>query len=138
MATVLARRLLVGRRESVVSLVTGQLLCATVEVAFFVPFFARLPTSLPLGAVASVLALGILGSGAAFVLQYAIIRDAGAVVASMVTYLIPIVSTVAGVVLLGEAMTWNEPLGALVIMLGIVVSQGTLQRLRQRRAQAAP
>ncbi len=137
-ATVLARRLLVGRRESVVSLVTGQLLCATVEVAFFVPFFARLPTSLPLGAVASVLALGILGSGAALVLQYAIIRDAGAVVASMVTYLIPIVSTVAGVVLLGEAMTWNEPLGALVIMLGIVVSQGTLQRLRQRRAQAAP
>ncbi len=137
-ATVLARRLLVGRRESVVSLVTGQLLCATVEVAFFVPFFARLPTSLPLAAVASVLALGILGSGAAFVLQYAIIRDAGAVVASMVTYLIPIVSTVAGVVLLGEAMTWNEPLGALVIMLGIVVSQGTLQRLRQRRAQAAP
>lgn len=137
-ATVLARRLLVGRRESVVSLVTGQLLCATVEVAFFVPFFASLPTSLPLGAVASVLALGILGSGAAFVLQYAIIRDAGAVVASMVTYLIPIVSTVAGVVLLGEAMTWNEPLGALVIMLGIVVSQGTLQRLRQRRAQAAP
>lgn len=137
-ATILARRLLVGRAEGVIALVAGQLICATIEVAVFVPFFARLPSTLSAGPIASVLALGVLGSGVAFILQYAVIRDAGAVVASMVTYLIPIVSTVAGVVLLGEAMTWNEPLGAVVIMLGILISQGTIQRLRQHRATATP
>ena len=52
---------------------------------------------------------------------------------SMVTYLIPIVSTLAGVLLLGEATSWNEPAGALVILFGIVISQGTIQALRQRR-----
>ncbi len=137
-ATILARRLLTGRQDGVIALATCQLICGTLEVAIFLPFFARLPTSLPVGPIASVLALGVLGTGIAFILQYAIIREAGAIMASMVTYLIPIVSTLAGVVLLGEVMTWNEPLGAVVVMGGVVISQGTMQRLRQRRLSGLP
>ena len=41
-----------------------------------------------------------------------------ATVASTVTYLVPLFSTAAGVLLLGERMGWNEPLGALLVVLG--------------------
>ena len=78
------------------------------------------------------LALGSLGTGAAYILSYSIIRDAGATVASTVTYVIPIFSTIAGVALLGEPLTWNQPVGAAVIVLASIV--GSLNQARQRRS----
>ena len=47
--------------------------------------------------------------------------------ASTVTYVIPVVSTVAGLVLLGERLSWNEPVGALVVLAGIALGQGLLR-----------
>jgi hypothetical protein len=41
----------------------------------------------------------------------------------MVTYLIPIVATAAGVLLLGESLSWNEPVGAVVILFGAALTQ---------------
>ena len=82
----------------------------------------------PLAAVA---ALGAVGTGAAYLLNYSIIRDAGATAASTVTYLVPVFATVAGVALLGERLTWNEPVGGLLVLLGVAASQG---RLRLPRA----
>ncbi len=132
-AFILTRRLFGARPEDPVALVACQLISGTVEIAVFLPFLVQLPVRLGVGPLASVLALGVLGTGAAFILQYSIIRDAGVIMTSMVTYLIPIVSTLAGVLLLGEATSWNEPAGALVILLGIVISQGTIQALQKRR-----
>jgi drug/metabolite transporter (DMT)-like permease len=40
---------------------------------------------------------------------------------------IPLFSTLVGVVLLGERLTWNQPLGAVVVILGVAVSQGRLR-----------
>lgn len=134
-ATILARRLLVARTEDLIALAACQLILGAIEVAVFVPFLAHLPSHLAIGPLASVLALGVLGTGVAFMLQYSILRQAGAVVASMVTYLIPIVSTLAGVLLLGEAVSWNEPSGAAIILLGVLISQGTIQKLRQHRLE---
>jgi drug/metabolite transporter (DMT)-like permease len=89
----------------------------------------------PIGAGASVLALGVVGTGFAYILNYRVIRAAGATIASTVTYLVPIFSTAAGVVVLHEPLTWNEPLGALVIVLGAAVSQGRLRALPAWRRQ---
>jgi drug/metabolite transporter (DMT)-like permease len=80
-----------------------------------------------------VLVLGALGTGIAYILNNRIIRDAGATTASTVTYVIPVFSTAAGLIFLGEELTWNQPIGGLIVLLGVAVSQGRLH-LRGRAA----
>jgi len=75
----------------------------------------------------------VLGTGIAYILNYGLIRDAGATIASTVTYAIPLFATMEGVIVLGEKLTWYEPVGAVIVILGVAVSQGRL-RLTLRRA----
>jgi drug/metabolite transporter (DMT)-like permease len=122
-----ARRFLTGRPESVVVLSAGQLACATVETAVLVVLSGQGgPNSVSLQTVGAVLALGVLGTGIAYPLNYAIVRAAGAGTASTVTYLIPLFSTVLGIVVLGEALSWNQPVGAVVVLAGVAISQGRI------------
>lgn len=59
---------------------------------------------LGLDVVASVLALGALGTGLGYLLNYRRIHDEGATAASTVTYLLPIVAVILGaIVLVGVA-----------------------------------
>ena len=126
-----ARRHLAGRPESAIALSAAQLLCGTAELAIVTPFFTSAPALLPLRVVGSILALGALGTGAAYVLNYGLLREVGATATSTVTYVIPLFATVVGVLVLGEPLTWNEPVGAVVVVLGILVSQGRLSALRR-------
>lgn len=118
------RRFLSGRPESIVSLATGQLICGTVELAVITPFFASAPASVPLKVVAAIFALGAFGTGIGYVLNYGIIKDAGPTLASTVTYIVPIFATIEGMLFLGEPLTWFEPVGAAIVILGVAVSQG--------------
>lgn len=130
------KRFVAGRPESGVALSAAQLLVATALLAVVAPLFAGappVPTGLSLDVVGSVLALGALGTGVAFVINMRNIRLAGASVASTVTYLIPIVATVIGIVGLGEHIAWHQPVGALIVLAGVAVSQGVLSN-RVRRA----
>jgi drug/metabolite transporter (DMT)-like permease len=81
------------------------------------------------------IALGVLGTGFAYILNYAVVRMAGATTASTVTYLVPIVSTALGIVVLGEHLEWNQPVGAAVVLASVAFSEGLLGR--RRRAIAA-
>jgi drug/metabolite transporter (DMT)-like permease len=118
------RRYLTPRADSATALAAGQLVCATAILAIAAPLANGLPTTpLGLAGVGSLLSLGVLSSGVAFALNYAVIRAAGAAVASTVTYLIPVFSTLLGVVVLGETLSWNEPLGAAVLIAGIAITQ---------------
>jgi drug/metabolite transporter (DMT)-like permease len=132
-----ARRHLTARDKSVVALSAGQLLCAVVLLALFVPFTSSPTTQLGADAIGSLLALGILGSGIAYALNYSIVRKAGATNASTVTYVIPIFSTLLGVIVLGEALTWNEPVGGMVLLAGIAISQGRVALPGASKAPAA-
>jgi drug/metabolite transporter (DMT)-like permease len=118
------RRYMAGRPESGLSLSAGQLLCASAEAAVLAALTWRAPGHFALPIVVSIVALGSLGTGVAYILYFGVIRSAGAVTASTVTYLIPLVATVAGILLLGERLAWNQPAGGLVILLGVAVSQG--------------
>jgi drug/metabolite transporter (DMT)-like permease len=118
------RRYLTGRSESAVALSAAQVLCGTVEVALVTPLLSTLPAVLSPAVILSLAALGILGTGLAYVLNYGVIRAAGPTVASTVTYLIPLFSTAAGVLFLGERIGWKEPIGGLVVILGVAVAQG--------------
>lgn len=92
------------------------------------------------GAVVATLALGIVGTGLAYMLQYDVVRDAGAVVSSTVTYLIPVVSVVLGVLVLSEHLDWPQLLGfALVLAAALIVGKpagGWGSVVRRRRAPA--
>lgn len=129
------RRFLADRPETGVSLAAAQLLCATAALAVVAPFAGAPTLALGADAWASLLALGVLGSGVAYVLTYAIVRAAGTTTMSTVTYLIPVFSTALGVVVLGEALGWNEPVGAAIVLGSIWASS----RVRSGRpTPAAP
>jgi drug/metabolite transporter (DMT)-like permease len=127
LAFLYTRRHLAGRAASGIALAAAQLLCATILLALFTPLASLPTTHIGLDAVGSILALGMLGSGIAYVLNFSIVRAAGATIASTVTYLIPVFATVLGVIVLGETLTWNQPVGAAILLLGIAVSQGQLR-----------
>jgi drug/metabolite transporter (DMT)-like permease len=124
------RRHLADRPESGVVLSATQLLCATAMLAVFTPL-ARAPTvHIGLDGLGSLLALGALGSGIAFAVNFAIVRATGPGTASLVTYVIPVFSTVLGVVVLGETLHWNQPVGTAVLLAGVAISQRRLLRAR--------
>ena len=125
---VYTRRYLAGRSESAVSLSAAQVLCGAIQLAVVLPWVTSAPDRFPFDAVASLVVLGAAGTGIAYVLNYDVIRRAGVTIASTVTYVVPLFSTVLGVVVLGESLTWNQPVGALVVLLGVALSQGRLRR----------
>jgi drug/metabolite transporter (DMT)-like permease len=125
------KRFVAGRAGSGVSIAAAQLLLALAQLAIVAPLLAGappLPTALSGRVLLSVLALGALGTGVAFVLNFRVIRLAGASASASVTYLMPIVATIVGVLVLHERLQWNQPAGALVVLLGVAVSQGVLSR----------
>jgi drug/metabolite transporter (DMT)-like permease len=126
-----AKRFVTNRQESGLSLAAGQLVTATVLMAIVAPLVAGAPT--PLGdlsakAIGSVIILGAVGTGIAFVINMRNIRLAGASTASMVTYLIPLFAVLLGVLVLGEHLAWYQPVGALIVLVGVAVSQGVLSK----------
>jgi drug/metabolite transporter (DMT)-like permease len=69
----------------------------------------------------AVLALGVVGTGLAYMLQFDVVRGAGATVSTTVTYLIPVVSVALGVVVLDEHLAWPQLLGAAIVLVSAVV-----------------
>ncbi|HEY3688055.1 MAG TPA: DMT family transporter [Streptosporangiaceae bacterium] len=117
-------RRFVSGSHSTFALTTAQLIAASVQLVVLAAVFTPMPAHLPLRVVLAVAALGALGTGAAYVLQHGLIRDAGATVASTVTYVAPMIAVLIGVVVLGERLTWNAPVGAAVIIAGAVLISG--------------
>ena len=81
------------------------------------------------GPVLAMLTLGILGSGFAYIWNFAITAAAGSAIASTVTYLTPVVAVIVGFLYLGEVIVWHEIVGALIVIVGALLSQGRLNRL---------
>ena len=117
------RRYLAHRPEGPLSLAAAQLICATVEIAVLALLFTHSPSGLAAKHVLSVLALGVFGTGLTFVLNYSLIRDVGATTTATVAYVMPIVSTLLGILALGEPLRWYEPVGAAVIIVGAILAQ---------------
>ena len=69
----------------------------------------------------AVLTLGVVGTGLAYMLQFDVVRGAGATVSTTVTYLIPVVSVVLGVAVLDEHLAWPQLVGAAVVLGSAVV-----------------
>jgi drug/metabolite transporter (DMT)-like permease len=98
----------------------------------------QLPAETPsAGALASVFALGIVGTAVALLFYYRMLVLYGASRASLVTYLIPPVAVVYGVTLLDESVHANAILGLLLILGGVALGSGVLRLARRREPVAA-
>lgn len=97
------------------------------------PVLVLTPVRLDGWIVASVLLLGCLGTGIAYIWNQNTVRAWGPTRASTVTYLTPLVGVLLGVVILGERVTWNEPVGAVIVFLGILLAQNRLRFTRSDR-----
>ena len=62
-------------------------------------------------------------TGFAYLWNLRVMEIAGSAIASSVTYLTPVVAVIVGIIFLGESITWNEPVGALVVLLGAAIAQ---------------
>ncbi|MFD3564586.1 DMT family transporter [Streptomyces sp. NPDC058686] len=117
------RRTLAGTGHSNLSLSGAQLLMATLQLAVVTPVFTTLPAHFPVVPLLAIVALGALGTGLAFLIQYGLVAEVGPTTAQMVTYFIPVIATAAGVALLGESLTWSTPIGAVIVLAGAALTQ---------------
>ena len=121
---VYARRNLSGRDLPPLTLPATQLLISAVlTLPWAIVDVARTPPDLTFDATASALALGLLGTGWAYVLYYRLIADIGATSASFATYLIPIFGVALGAVVLGEDLGVNTIVGAVLVIGGIALAE---------------
>lgn len=127
-AFVYTRRFVSGSGYPPGTLAAGQLGAAALVLWLAAPVVARGEVALTPPVVGSVVALGAVGTGVAYLLYYRLIAEAGATNTSMVTYLIPLVAVGLGVVVLGEPVGWNLFVGAAVVILGVAIAEGRLSR----------
>jgi drug/metabolite transporter (DMT)-like permease len=111
----------------------GPLLPATL-VMWLATFLIESPLKIPQLGITwiALLFLGVLGSGLAFVLSYYLIHEIGPTRTSMVTYLFPLGGVLLGVLFLGEALSWQLVVGAVLIVLSLIMAN--MQPQRQERA----
>ena len=112
---------------------TTQLIMAAITLLPFYLFDGISPDNYRPANIFAMLALGILGSGFAYIWNFSIIAAAGSSIASSVTYLTPVVAVFVGWLFLGEVIVWHEPVGALLVILGAAVSQGRFNRRVQAK-----
>ncbi|MBZ4320984.1 DMT family transporter [Streptomyces huiliensis] len=137
------RRMLSGTGDSHLSLSTGQLLIGTAQLAVVAPLAAPLPSAFHPVSLLAIAALGALGTGLAMLVQYGLVAEVGPTTAALSTYFIPVVATAAGAALLGEDLTWNTPVGALIVLAGAALTQArgareTRGTSRPKAARATP
>jgi len=113
------------------AIVATQLICAASTLLPIYLISGVSVTAFPVTPVISMVALGVFGSGFAYLWNFKIMQLAGSAIASSVTYLTPLVAVIVGVIFLSEKVTWNEPVGALVVLLGAAIAQERIKLKKQ-------
>ena len=88
--------------------------------------------------IAAILVLGLVGTAVAYLLFFALIQQAGAVYAGLVTYLVPPIALAYGAIFLGERFGAYAFAGLVLILGGVAMATGSvrLASVRGRRAEA--
>lgn len=128
LGAVYSRRLLRGSAIDSTALAATQIGIAAVLALTLTAVAGRTSVAIDVPILLSLIALGALGTGLAYVWFNDIIRAWGAPVATSVTYLTPVVGVVLGALVLHEEVHWNEGVGAVVVIIGILLTQGVLER----------
>jgi drug/metabolite transporter (DMT)-like permease len=118
-----SRRFVMPYKLEPTPMATVQLICAAAVLLPGYLYDGIAKDEFKLIPVLSMLALGIFGSGVAYIWNFEIIRAAGSAIASSVTFVTPVVAVIAGIIFLGESVTWYEPVGALIVLFGAAIAQ---------------
>lgn len=135
---VYARRTVTGLRPMVPA--AFQVLFAFVITAVLALVFERpFELTYSAGAIGSVLWLGLLGSGLAYLAFFRLIQSWGATRTSLVAYTLPVVGIVLGVAFAGEAVDLRIIAGTALVIggIGLVNARGSVIRALTRRPPAA-
>jgi drug/metabolite transporter (DMT)-like permease len=135
------RRRLAGGARAIplppIALATGLMLMGTLQTVPIAVVTGVTTAPVTTSVVLAMLALGCLGSGIAYILNFRVIAASDATTASTVTYLTPLVAVIVGAVVLGEHVSWNQPVGGVLVVLGAATAQGLVTRRRRRAATEA-
>ena len=82
----------------------------------------------------SMLWLGAVGSGLAYLIYFTLLREVGATQVVVVTYVLPFIGVALGVLLLNEPLTWSMIAGLVLILAGLIAING----VPGRRAKPQP
>jgi drug/metabolite transporter (DMT)-like permease len=122
----LSRVLLAKVQESATTLSAVQMGLSALMLAPFAlmaPAPEREVWSLTSSALWGLLLLGVMGSSFAYLLFWRVVKVAGATTAASVTYVVPIVALILGLVVLKEQLHWYEPVGAAIVFAGVALAQ---------------
>ena len=114
------------------SIVATQLTLAAATLLPFYLFDGIAKDEYRIGPLLGMLGLGVFGSGFAYLWNFRVMEIAGSAIASSVTYLTPVVAVIVGVIFLNEKVTWHEPVGALVVLLGAAIAQERIKLLQRK------
>ncbi len=110
------------------ALAAGQVTAGALTLLPFYLFNGIAKDEYRMGPILAMIALGVFGSGLAYIWNFQIVERAGSSIASTVTYLTPVVAVFVGWIFLGEHISWHEPLGGAIVLLGAATSQGRFTR----------
>lgn len=119
------RRFLPSGTLPLATLAGAQLVCAAV---WLIPLTPATTSGVPAEAVVALLGLGVVGTGAAYLLMHGLLRERGATTTALINYPIPVVAVVLGVLVLDEPLTWNQPVGAAMVLAAVALAEGRLGR----------
>ena len=118
-----SRKFVLPKKLQAESLAAGQLIMGTFTLLPLYLIDGIAEDKYAMAPVLAMLALGILGSGFAYIWNFKIMEAAGSAIASTVTYVTPVVAVIVGIIFLGEEVTWYEPVGGLIVLLGAAIGQ---------------
>lgn len=110
------------------ALAASQVTAATITLLPFYLINGITKAEYKTGPILAMIALGVFGSGLAYIWTFQIVERAGSSVASSVTYLTPVVAVFVGWLFLGEHISWHEPVGGAIVLLGAATSQGRFNK----------
>ncbi|MFD8497943.1 DMT family transporter [Amycolatopsis sp. NPDC059657] len=123
LAFVYEGKYLSGTGVSPVAVAAAQMLVASGMMLFAVPVGGLTPIHLSPIAVIAVVILGAGSTGIAFKLNYQLLESEGAVAASIVGYLLPVVSVLLGSLFLGETLNLRVIAGMVVVLGGVALTR---------------
>lgn len=126
---VYAKKFLADKQIAPLALTTYQIGLALLILACITPFTGI--TAIAQDSTASlglIIGLGLLGTGVAYLTYYYLILNLGAVVASSVTYIPPVVALIVGFLAADEQLGVTEILSMVLIMSGVFLLQRSSRR----------
>jgi drug/metabolite transporter (DMT)-like permease len=129
---VFTSRYITGRMHSTAAAV-GQVMSGAVMATVIAAIATAVSGDTPhvdLHIVGAMLALGALGTGFAYLLVFRLMEAVGPTATSAVTFVMPIVGVLLGVVVLDERIGWNVAIGGVLVLVSI-------RFVRQKRALEA-